>query len=115
SARKAITRLPDDWDKQVDAQLALANVVTNAVCRPSYSDTDNTALPNRKEIVAQMITNALYYKRGDPACTDATKENTCPPEQPKEYRNAMANRLQMCAASALGADDVDNLRSGKKR
>lgn len=105
-------KMPPDWDTQTDEQIRRANAVADTVCAADISNTGNSKRVGK--IVAEIIKNALYPRRGDPACPKSDSDLTsCPPEQPTKYRNTLADRLSACASKVLNPTDVDSLRSGK--
>jgi hypothetical protein len=109
SAKGMFNSMPPDWAKQAAEQKKFANDVADTVC----TEGNPKNIPNRSEIVTAIVTNALYPNRNDLACLKQDPASSgCPPEQPKEYRNALADRLSVCASTILSRKDIDDLRSG---
>ena len=113
--KSAFKGRPPDWDNKKTEQIQLANDVADTVCASNLPDTKVSFLKdNRTEIVAGMITNALFPRRDDPTCVPNPTglASTCPVEQPEAYRVRLAERLGACSVKVLSTDENNYLRNG---
>jgi hypothetical protein len=78
-------------------------------CFNDVSDAKNSK--HVAKIVSAIITNALYPRKRGPACPNTDISGNCP-EQPKQYRNTLADELTACASKILNPNDIESLKSG---